>query len=276
MAMWLAVATSATITMNSFLLLTLISGSVIALTAGPLGAFVVWRRMAYFGDTLAHSALLGVAFGIVLNISPVIGIVLASSAIALLLWWMQKSTTLANDSLLGILSHSALALGLVCVGLFSNSRIDLYGYLFGDLLTVNMQDIAVVCAAASVILGLVCFFWRSLLMIAIDESLAKVEGLAVEKLRLMLMLLMALLIAIAMKAVGILLITALLIIPPAAARKLTSSPEAMAICAACIGVASVWLGLAASYFLDTAPGPSIVIASTIAFIITSASAAIKR
>lgn len=157
MAMWLAVATSATITMISFLLLSLIAGSVIALTAGPLGAFVVWRRMAYFGDTLAHSALLGVAFGIVLNISPVIGIVLASSAIALLLWWMQKSTTLANDSLLGILSHSALALGLVCVGLFSNSRIDLYGYLFGDLLTVNMQDIAVVCAAASVILGLVCF-----------------------------------------------------------------------------------------------------------------------
>ncbi len=98
MAMWLAVATSATITMISFLLLSLIAGSVIALTAGPLGAFVVWRRMAYFGDTLAHSALLGVAFGIVLNISPVIGIVLASSAIALLLWWMQKSTTLANDS----------------------------------------------------------------------------------------------------------------------------------------------------------------------------------
>lgn len=271
-----AAAASATITMISFLFLSLIAGSVIALTAGPLGAFVVWRRMAYFGDTLAHSALLGVALGIVLNLSPVLGIGIASSTIALLLWWMQKSSQLANDSLLGILSHSALALGLVCVGLFSNSRIDLYSYLFGDLLTVNQHDIWVVCITATVILGFIGFFWRSLLMIAIDENLAKVEGLAVEKLRLMLMLLMALLIAIAMKAVGILLITALLIIPPAAARKLTSSPEAMALGAAFIGVLSVWLGLAASYWWDTAPGPSIVLSSSLFFISASLGGALKK
>lgn len=273
--LWAAVA-SATTTMISFLFLSLMAGSIIALTAGPLGAFVVWRRMAYFGDTLAHSALLGVALGIILSISPMVGIALASGIIAVLLWWMQKTSQLASDSLLGILSHSALALGLVCVGLFSDSRIDLYGYLFGDLLTVNTRDIIVICATSAVILGFIGVFWRSFLMISIDENLAKVEGLAVEKLRLLLMLLMALLIAIAMKAVGILLITALLIIPPAAARKLTSSPEAMALGAALIGVLSVWGGLAISYWWDTAPGPSIVLASSACFIFTSVFSKARR
>nr|WP_324257431.1 zinc ABC transporter permease subunit ZnuB [Cellvibrio fontiphilus] len=254
--------------MPDFLLLALLAGIAVALVAGPLGAFAVWRRMAYFGDTLAHSALLGVTFGLLLDINLNLAIALGCLLLALILVALQNNRFLATDTLLGILSHSTLALGLVCVSVFSESRIDLLAYLFGDILSVSQGDVISIWVIAVVVLAALIWLWRPLLAITVHEELAQVEGIPVVRVRTALMLLMALVIAIAMKVVGVLLITALLIIPAAASRRLSRTPEQMAIIASLLGMLAVVAGLAASYFWDSPAGPAIVLSTTAIFCLT--------
>jgi zinc transport system permease protein len=256
--------------MPDFLLLALLAGMAVALVAGPLGAFAVWRRMAYFGDTLAHSALLGITFGLLLGVNLNFAVAIGCLLLALILVALQHNRFLATDTLLGILSHSTLALGLVCVSLFSGTRIDLLAYLFGDILSVSATDVITIWFISLAVIGALIFIWRPLLAITVHEELAQVEGVAVVKVRTALMLLMALVIAIAMKVVGVLLITALLIIPAAASRRLTHTPETMAIVASLLGCVSVGLGLMASFYWDSPAGPSIVLAATLIFIATLA------
>lgn len=254
--------------MPDFILYALLSGLGVALVAGPLGSFAVWRRMAYFGDTLAHSALLGVTFGLLLEVNLNIAVAIGCLLLALLLVALQQNRFLATDTLLGILSHSTLALGLVTVSLFSDSRVDLLAYLFGDILSANLVDVITVWIISLSVLGLLLWIWRPLLAITVHEELAQVEGVPVTLVRTGLMLLMALVIAIAMKVVGVLLITALMIVPAAAARRLTHTPEHMAMLASALGCAAVVLGLAASFLWDSPAGPSIVLAATTLFILT--------
>lgn len=248
--------------MPEFLVLALLCGLGVALVSGPLGSFVVWRRMAYFGDTLAHSALLGAAVGIMLKFNPLWAVLFCCVLIAALMTLIQTQKALTNDTVLGIISHSALALGLVCASFISDTRLDLWGILFGDLLTVTRSDVITIYLIAATVLALLCVFWRSLLLATLDENLARAEGLPVTKLRLLLMVMTATVVALAMKVVGVLLITALLIIPAATSRRLSRSPEQMAILAAVLGAIAVALGLLASFYLDTPAGPSIVLAST--------------
>jgi zinc transport system permease protein len=256
--------------MPNFLLHALLAGIAVALVAGPLGAFAVWRRMAYFGDTLAHSALLGITFGLLLGINLNLAVALGCLLLALILVALQHNRFLATDTLLGILSHSTLALGLVCVSMFSGTRIDLLAYLFGDILSVNWLDVITIWLISMGVIGALTWLWRPLLAITVHEELAQVEGIAVTKVRTALMLLMALVIAIAMKVVGVLLITALLIIPAAASRRLTHTPETMAIVASLLGCTAVSLGLMASFYWDSPAGPSIVLAATGLFVLTLA------
>lgn len=254
--------------MPDFLLYALLAGVAVALVAGPLGAFAVWRRMAYFGDTLAHSALLGVTFGLLLGVNLNLAVAIGCLLLALILVALQNNRFLATDTLLGILSHSTLALGLVCVSLFSGTRIDLLAYLFGDILSVNRTNVIAIWLVSASVIAAITWLWRPLLAITVHEELAQVEGVAVAKVRTALMLLMALVIAIAMKVVGVLLITALLIIPAAASRRLTHTPETMAIVASLLGCLAVSLGLMASYYWDSPAGPSIVLAATGLFVVT--------
>lgn len=254
--------------MPDFLVYALLAGLGVALVAGPLGSFAVWRRMAYFGDTLAHSALLGVTFGLLLDINLNIAVALGCLLLALLLVMLQQNRFLATDTLLGILSHSTLALGLVTVSLFSDSRIDLMAYLFGDILSANLADITTIWVISLTVIGMLLWMWRPLLAITVHEELAQVEGVRVTAVRTGLMLLMALVIAIAMKVVGVLLITALLIIPAAASRRLTHTPEQMAVVASLLGCAAVAMGLMASFLWDSPAGPSIVLAATSLFAFT--------
>jgi zinc transport system permease protein len=251
---------------DDFLLRALLGGIGVALIAGPLGCFVVWRRMAYFGNTLSHSALLGVALGMLLNVTPTLGIVAVCLAVALLLGLLQQQKRLASDTLLGILAHSTLALGLVVLSFIEGIRLDLYSYLFGDLLAINITDLLWIYGGGLLVfIGLISL-WSSLLSITIHEELAQVEGIAVGMVRTLLMLMVALVIAVAMKIVGILLITSLLIIPPAAARSLAHTPEQMAIFSALIGSIAVIGGLMLSYLADTPAGPSVVVVATALFI----------
>ena len=252
--------------MPDFLLNALLAGLALALVAGPLGSFVVWRRMAYFGDTLSHSALLGVALGFLVGISPTLSVTLSCVVLAVLLVLLQQKQALASDTLLGILAHSALSLGLVTLSLMPQVRVDLQGYLFGDLLAINRSDLGWIIGGCSVALGLLTVLWRPLLAITVHEELARVEGLPVTRLRLALMVLIATVIAVAMKIVGVLLITSLLIMPAAAARRHVRSPEQMAIGASFLGMLAVCLGLALSWFQDTPAGPSVVVSAAVFFL----------
>jgi len=250
--------------MIEFILYALLAGLGVAVVAGPLGSFVVWRRMAYFGDTLSHSALLGIALGISLDISPNLSVVLCCLLIALLLVGLQQQKLVSTDTLLGILAHSSLSMGVIAVGLL-DIRLDLMAYLFGDLLTVTLSDLLWIYAGAGLVLVFLLYFWTPLVTICIDEDLALAEGHPVAFLRLLLMVLIALVIAVAMKIVGVLLITSLLIIPAAAARSVAKSPESMALIASLLGCLAVILGVLASLQWDTATGPSIVLSSAVIF-----------
>lgn len=247
--------------MADFLVNALIAGLSLALVAGPLGSLVVWRRMAYFGDTLSHAALFGVALGLMLDVSPTLAVTVACVLLAVLLVTLQQRQPLASDTLLGILAHSTLSLGLVTLSFMRDVRIDLMGYLFGDLLAVGSHDLLWIVGGSVLVLVLLMLLWRPLLAVTVHEELARVEGLPVTAIRLALMLLIAVVIAVAMKIVGVLLITSLLIIPAAAAQRHARTPEGMAVGASLLGVVAVCLGLAMSWFEDTPAGPSIVVSA---------------
>ncbi|KPY31522.1 zinc ABC transporter permease subunit ZnuB [Pseudomonas syringae] len=254
--------------MADFLLYALLAGVALAVVAGPLGSFVVWRRMAYFGDTLSHAALLGVALGFLLDISPTIAVTVGCLLLAVLLVTLQQRQPLASDTLLGILAPSTLSLGLVVLSFMHEVRIDLMAYLFGDLLAISPADLGWILGGSTLVLVLIVALWRPLLAMTVHEELARVEGLPVATLRMTLMLLIAVVIAVAMKIVGVLLITSLLIIPAAAAQRHARSPEQMALGASLLGVIAVCAGLSLSWFKDTPAGPSIVVCAAALFLLS--------
>ncbi|KPF44048.1 iron chelate uptake ABC transporter family permease subunit [Rhizobium sp. G187] len=253
---------------DDFFVRALLAGVGLALTTGPLGCFVIWRRMAYFGDTMAHSALLGVALSLFFSINLMLSVFLVAAFVSLVLVVLQKRQGLSADALLGILSHATLALGLVMVAFMSWVRFDLVSFLFGDILAVSMADVAFVWGGGVLVVGVIAYLWKPLLAATVNQELAEAEGLKPERAKLVFMLLMALVIAIAMKIVGILLITSLLIIPAAAARRFATTPEAMAVMASLIGAVAVVLGLFGSLTQDTPSGPSIVVAALILFLLS--------
>lgn len=254
--------------LDDFFARALIAGIGVALVAGPLGCFIVWRRMAYFGDTLSHCALLGVALSLLLQINTTVSVGVTSIVLAVLLLLLRRSSTLSSDALLGLLSHSALALGLVCLAFMTWVRVDLLGLLFGDILAVTRTDIAMIYGGGALVLVVLALIWRRLFAATVSADLAAAEGLKPDRAELVFMLLTAIVIAISLKIIGALLITALLIIPAAAARRLSASPEQMAAVAGLIGAASVVGGLYASLSYDTPSGPSIVVAAMVLFTVS--------
>jgi zinc transport system permease protein len=256
--------------MDDFLLRALAAGIGVALVAGPLGCFVVWRRMAYFGDTLSHSALLGVALGLLLGVDLTFSVMVLCVALALLLVALQRQRRIAGDTLLGIMAHSTLSLGLVAIAFLETVRVDLMGYLFGDILAVQPIDLAWIWGGGALALAATVALWRPLLAITVHEELAEIDGINVARTRLLFMVLVALVVAVAMKVVGILLITSLLILPAAAARRFARTPEAMAALAAIAGAVAVVAGLAASLRWDLPTGPAIVLAAGALFALSLA------
>ena len=254
--------------MLEFLLPSILAGLGIALIAGPLGSFVVWRKMAYFGDTLAHASLMGLALGFLFNINLYFALLICCLMLAVLLVTLQKQKLVATDTLLGILAHSALSLGLVAVSFLDNVRVDLMSYLFGDLLAVSPTDLVFIYAGAAVIGLVLAIFWRPLLSTTVNEDLAAVDGINIDLMRLILMLLVGIVIAVGMKFVGALIMTSLLIIPAATARKFANTPEQMAFLASVIGSIAVFGGLSLSWFYDTPAGPSVVISAAAMFMLS--------
>ena len=253
---------------DDFIVRAFAAGIGLAFITGPLGCFIVWRRLSYFGDTIAHTALLGVVIAYALDFNIIIAVFVVSCLLALSLLFLQRRTNLPDDALLGLLAHSVLAIGLVLLGILSFIRIDLMGLLFGDILSVNTTDLLFVWIGGGIVLIVLVLIWRPLFAGTVNLELAKAEGLNPDLANAIFTLLIASVIAISIKIVGILLITGLLIIPASASRNLSSTPIQMAIISSIIGVASVVLGIQTSMIWNTPTGPTILTITLGVFILT--------
>ena len=250
---------------DPFILRGLLAGMAVALVTGTVGCFVVWRRMSYFGDSLAHASLLGVALGVLIGIGANAGIVFTSLLFGFLLLWLQQSKDLPTDTLLGVLSHFALSISIIIISL-NKIKIDLHSFLFGDILTVTSNDLWWMYLGGIIVLILVFLNWSSLILVTIDEDLAKAEGINPLFVNLLLTTILTIVVAISVKIIGILLITSMLIIPAAASKRLVNSPESMALSATVFGILSVILGIFLSVEIDTPSGPTIVVVSSFLFL----------
>ncbi|MEX0278262.1 MAG: iron chelate uptake ABC transporter family permease subunit [Ruegeria sp.] len=249
---------------DDFMTRATLAGVGVAFAAAPLGCFVVWRRMAYFGDATAHAAILGIALSLTFQVSIFAGALAVALIMALTVTFLS-GRGYAMDTLLGVLAHSALAFGLVAVSFLSGVRIDLMAYLFGDILAVSRSDLLVIWGGAALVVALITWRWSELLTATLNEDLAYASGFNPKREQLILTLALSVTVAVAIKVVGVLLIAAMLIIPAAAARSLARSPESMAVIAALIGAVSSLAGLRAAYVFDTPAGPSIVCVAAIIF-----------
>jgi zinc transport system permease protein len=254
--------------MDDFLWRATAGAALLGAAAGPIGCFVLWRRMAYLGESVAHMGLLGAAIGLLIGVSPLIGVgVLA--IVAALLMARADNGLIPAGSFVGIVGHAGLALGFILLATMETVRTDLLGYLFGDVLALSNQDIlSIAIAGALVVLGTI-FFWRAWLMTTVNADIARAEGRTNRFAEVAFLILVAILVAVGLRVVGALLIVALIIVPPAAARTLSRTPEAMALLAALIGAMSAPLGVAASYWKDIPTGPSIVLAAIAIFLLTT-------
>lgn len=262
--------------LDDFLVRAALAGVGVGLAAGPLGAFVVWRRMAYFGDATAHAAILGVALSLAFSLSVFAG----TLTVALAMGWAVAALTgrggLAADTLLGVMAHSALAVGLVAVSFIEGVRVDLMAWLFGDILAVARADLVVIWGGAAMVLALLAWRWNALLTATLSDDLARAAGIDPGRERLALTLALAVVVAVAIKVVGALLITALLIVPAAAARPFAATPERMAAVAAVIAALSALGGLGIAWLADTPAGPSIVCTAALLFAVSTAFGALPR
>ncbi len=261
--------------LDDFLTRSVLAGLGVALAAGPLGSFVVWRRMAYFGDATAHAAILGVALALAFDLSVFIGALVASFAMALAVSALT-SRARAADTTLGVLSHGALAVGLVAVSLTPGVRVDVSAFLFGDILVVQASDLGLIWGGAGLVLVLLWWRWQALLTATVSPELAQAAGINPRREQLVITLALALTVAVAIKVVGVLLIAALLIIPAAAARPFADTPERMAVLATIGGMVSVLVGIGAAWQFDLQAGPAIACAAATLFALSTFSRGVRR
>ncbi|MBO9449150.1 MULTISPECIES: metal ABC transporter permease [Roseobacteraceae] len=254
--------------LDDFMVRAALAGVGVALAAAPMGCFVVWRRMAYFGEATAHAAVLGVALALAFSLPILPAVIVAALAMSSAVTAL-RGRGYAMDTLLGVMAHSALAVGLVAVAMLSNVRLDLMAFLFGDILAVNRMDLATIWLGGLGVAGLILWRWSALILSTLNPDLARASGIDPRREEVWLTLALALMVAVAIKVVGVLLIAAMLVIPAAAARPLVRTPEAMAVTAAIIGALSALGGLYGAYWFDTPAGPSIVCCASLAFAATT-------
>lgn len=253
---------------DDFLVRAMFASVGVALAAAPLGCFVIWRRMAYFGDATSHAAVLGVALALATELPIFLGVLVVCLLMAITVSGLS-GRGFTMDTLLGVMAHSALAIGLVAVSFLSGVHIHLMSYLFGDILAVGKSDLLLIWGGVAVVLSLIVWRWSGLLLSTLNSDLALASGFKPKQEQLILTIALAIVVAVAIKVVGVLLIGAMLIIPAATARSFSNTPEKMAIFAALIGIFCSMAGLQSSYIFDTPTGPTIVTVCAILFIITN-------
>lgn len=243
--------------MSDFILQSIVAGVLVAFASGPMGCFLVWRRMAYFGDSMAHSALLGIALGIALGISYTFGIIAIGIIFTLLLGSLELKGNLATDTLLGILAHTSLSLGLIWISIM-NHPVNLEAILFGDILTITQHELVAIAVCVTFIIAVLVLLWPKLILLTLHEDLAFAEGVDVKKIKWTFMGLLSIMVAFSVQLIGILLLMSLMIIPAATARQWSHTPFSMACIAMVIGAVSVLVGMNVSIVLDVPSAPCIV------------------
>jgi zinc transport system permease protein len=244
----------------------LLAGLGLAVIAAPLGCFVVWRRMAYYGETVAQAGLIGIALGLAFSFNLTASVLIMTLAISGLLVLLGRQHVVPFDALLGLLAHAALAIGVIAASLVRGPQVDLMAFLFGDIFAITASDLRWMAFGGAAALVALAWMWRPLLALSVHEDLAAAEGIATERIKLLFVVVLALVVAIAIKIVGVLLTIAFLIMPAAAARPLSETPEQMALIAAIFAMLSVAIGLLLSINLDTPGGPSIVLMLAVFFL----------
>jgi len=252
---------------DPFILRGILAGLAVAMISGLVGCFVVWRRMSYYGESIAHSSLLGVGLGILMGVGINLGIVFTCLLFGILFLWLQQSKLLSSDTLLGVLAHLALSIGIIVISM-NRIKIDVHAFLFGDILAVTQNDLWGMYLAVLFVVIIICLNWSSLLLVTIDEDLAKAEGVNPLFINLLLTSILTIVVAVSIQIIGLLLITAMLIIPAATSRRLVNSPEKMAIVATLLGIISVILGIYLSVEIDAPSGPSIVVVNAVLFFLS--------
>jgi zinc transport system permease protein len=258
-----------------FLMRALLAGLGLAVVAAPLGCFVVWRRMAYYGEAVAQAGLIGIAVGLALSVNLTASVLVVTLAVSMLLVALSRQQLVPFDSLLGLMAHAALAVGVIAASLARGPQLDLMAFLFGDIFAVSASDLRWIYLGGVLALAALIYVWRPLLSLCVHEDLAAAEGTAVERVKFVFVLVLALVVAMAIKIVGVLLTIAFLIMPAAAARPLSETPEQMALFAAIFGSLAVALGLFLSVSFDTPGGPSIVLVLALIFVAAIFPAAVR-
>ncbi|MGI4850588.1 MAG: iron chelate uptake ABC transporter family permease subunit [Janthinobacterium lividum] len=251
---------------DDFILRSLAAGISFSMVAGPMGCFVIWRRLAFFGDTLAHASLCGIALSLFMDINPLLSVLFICGLIGVLLTHFKSGHDLSSDTALAVISHGSLALGILTLSLFKGARFDLNAYLFGDILSVTSQEVGFILTGGLIILGVLMFIWPQLLSMTLAEDLAAVEGVAVRRINLIYMILLAVFVAFSLKMIGALLITALLILPASTAQSFAKSPEHMACLSSLMGIIMVTGGIFLSQLYDVPTTPAIVVVGIILFV----------
>ncbi len=245
--------------MDEFIYRAIIASIGVSLIAGSLGCFVIWKRLSYFSDSISHSALLGVALGLATGLGINLGLVIVGGLFAVLIVVLQQKEFWSSDAVLGIFSHLSLSLGIVVLGIIGNQNMDYFAYLFGDILSITSKDLYWIFSVLIVVVTILVFNWKKLLLLTLNEELAKAEGINKLYYDLLFMFLIALAVSVSVQIVGVLLITSLLIIPPAISRVISNSPVTMILASMIVSICSVLLGLYLSIDFDLATGPTIVI-----------------
>ncbi len=245
--------------MDDFIYRAIIASIGVSLIAGSLGCFVIWKRLSYFSDSISHSALLGVALGLATGLGINLGLVIVGGLFAVLIVVLQQKEFWSSDAVLGIFSHLSLSLGIVVLGIIGNQNTDYFAYLFGDILSITSKDLYWIFSVLIVVVTILVFNWKKLLLLTLNEELAKAEGINKLYYDLLFMFLIALAVSVSVQIVGVLLITSLLIIPPAISRVISNSPVTMILASMIVSIFSVLLGLYLSIDFDLATGPTIVI-----------------
>lgn len=252
----------------SFLVRALIAGSITGLILSLLGIFVVLRRMAFFGDAVGHFAFTGIALGFLFSIDPILSAVIFSILLAFGIGFIEGQKKLASDTIIGVFFSGSAALGILIIGLLKGYRTDLFQYLFGDILSISSFDILVSMILGITVTILTFVFWKKLMQITFNRDLATINAVPVKLFDYLLFVLLAIASALSIKIIGIILVTALLVIPAAAAQNLSYSFKEMVFFAILFGILSVTLGIFLSYYLNTAAGSTIVLTSIIIFILS--------
>lgn len=245
--------------LEPFFLRALAAALGLAIVAAPLGALVVWQRMAYFGETMAQASLLGVALSMALGAGVTVSVLIVAVLAALLIMLLSRQHVLPLDSVLGLLHHGSLAAGVIATAALAGPSVDLLGYLFGDIFAVTDGDLVWIYGGGALVLGVLFMIWQPLLRLAVHEELAIAEGVPGQRIKAIFMLLLAITIAVAIKILGILLVIAFLIVPAAAARPFARTPEQMVAITAVVAALGVVAGLWLSARSDAPGGPAIVL-----------------